>query len=129
MTWVVPHQLVRQRASFVRCDEMKLNGDLRYPYPFICFSKWTLADPIFDCSVTIRERGFLETSRFYFHIKHGQVAVLHHDGACQPAGSCRGNGATRKEKRRAQLRKGVTPGSVTLVVDEQWGLVCGVPVL
>ena len=67
--------------------------------------------------------------RFYFHLKHGQVTVLDHEGvefddereAAKEAARRGGEIATQS------ALKGVSSSGVILVVDEQWQPVCGVP--
>ena len=71
----------------------------------------------------------LAMPRFYFHVKRGQVTVLDHDGieladieeAIVEAARRGGTHATQS------TLKGLQPGDVVVVADEQWRPLCEVP--
>ena len=67
--------------------------------------------------------------RFYFHVKNGQVTVLDQEGVEFADEQEAGKEAARRGREIAtrSALKGVSPGGLILVVDEQWQPVCGVP--
>jgi hypothetical protein len=67
--------------------------------------------------------------RFYFHIKHGQVSVLDQEGVELADEQEAAKEAARRgrEIAKASALKGISPGGVIFVVDEEWRPVCGVP--
>jgi Domain of unknown function (DUF6894) len=67
--------------------------------------------------------------RFYFHVKNGQVTVLDNEGVEFADEHEAATEAARRggEIARRSALKGVSPGGLILVVDEQWQPVCGVP--
>lgn len=67
--------------------------------------------------------------RFYFHIRHGQVTVLDHEGVEFADAYEAVREATRRKRQiaRASALKGVFPLVHVFVVDEEWQPVSGVP--
>jgi hypothetical protein len=67
--------------------------------------------------------------RFYFHVKNGQVTVLDQEGVEFADEQEAAKEATRRGREIAtrSALKGVSPGGLILVVDEQWQPVYGVP--
>jgi hypothetical protein len=67
--------------------------------------------------------------RFYFHIKQGQVTVLDQEGVDLADQHEAAKEAARRGRKiaMASAMKGVPPGGIIFVVDDQWRPVCGVP--
>ena len=67
--------------------------------------------------------------QFHFHVKRGEVTVLDHEGIELADIEEATNEAVRRgrEIAKASALKGISPGGVIVVVDEQWQPVCEMP--
>jgi len=88
-----------------------------------------IEEPGVGCRHILLREGVCRMRRFYFHVKNGQVTVLDQEGVEFADEQEAGKEAARRGREIAtrSALKGVSPGGLILVVDEQWQPVYGVP--